>query len=286
VSSRRRDYLITTANDNLACHEVGSYAVEKYRLVGSYADMFANAMKDHWDCRVYVDLFSGPGHAVIRETGQRVLTSPLITLSVPHRFDKYVFCDQAEGSIDALRRRVERMAPPAAAYRVGNANLMCADVASEIPEARSDFRVLTFCFVDPFSIDLHFSAIAELARGRSMDFMILLALGMDANRNWQLYTRAGDERVDRFLGVDTWRPRWREAERRGHSPVRFLAEEYSAAMARIGYRPMAIDTMSEIRMTGTNVPLYYLAFFSRHELGLKFWREAQKASRDQLALPL
>jgi len=273
--------------DGLLHHEAGSYAVEKYRLVGSYADMFTTAMKDHWDCRVYLDLFAGPGHALIRETGQRVLTSPLIALSVPNRFDNYVFCDKDEASIAALRQRVTRTAPSVAAeYLIGDVSQMFALVTAMIPQDRAGHRVLSFCFVDPFSIDLHFASIAALAGGRSIDFLILLALGMDANRNWQQYTRPEDHRVDRFLGTEDWRSRWREAQRRSHSPIRFLAEEYSAAMARLGYRPMPIDTMPEIRMTGNNVPLYYLAFFSRNELGLKFWEAARRASRDQLALPL
>ncbi len=284
---RRRDFLITAPTDELPAPEVGSYAVEKYRLLGTYADMFTTAMKDHWHCRVYVDLFSGPGHAVIRETGQRILTSPLLALTVPHRFDRYIFCDQDVSAMSALRQRAAVAAPGVAAECLsGDVNGPLPFVAARIPEARTDYKVLTFCFVDPFSIDLHFATIASLATGRSIDFLILLALGMDANRNWQQYSQDGDHRVARFLGADDWRPRWREAQARGHSPIRFLAEEYSAAMVRLGYRPMPIDKMPEIRLTGKNVPLYYLAFFSRHDLGLKFWDEARKASRDQLALPL
>ena len=32
------------------------------------------------------------------------------------------------------------------------------------------------------------------------------------------------------------------------------------------------------------LPLYYLAFFSKHETGLKFWDQVRKYATDQLSL--
>lgn len=48
-----------------------------------------------------------------------------------------------------------------------------------------------------------------------MDFLVLLALGMDAPRNWQLYIQPGNTKVERFLGDPTWRERRTTTERRG-----------------------------------------------------------------------
>ena len=39
--------------------------------------------------------------------------------------------------------------------------------------------------------------------------------------------------------------------------------------------------MKLVRSTDKNLPLYHLAFFSRHPLGQKLWREAVKSSNPQ-----
>src|SRR5678815_4496625 len=90
----RKDYLIPAADDGLPAPEVGRWSEEKYRRLGMYAEIFSTGMKNQWPTRVYIDLFAGCGHAIIRETRQRVLTSALIALSIPHRFTHYIFCEK------------------------------------------------------------------------------------------------------------------------------------------------------------------------------------------------
>ena len=124
----------------------------------------------------------------------------------------------------------------------------------------------------------------RIADGRAVDFLILLALYIDANRNVQSYVEENNRTIDLFLGDRTWRVRWRDAEREGASIVEFLANEYSGRMAQIGYLPMALHDMIKVRTTEKRLPLYYLAFFSRHEKGLQFWREVRKYATDQLTL--
>ena len=61
TGKRKRDYFITVPDDGLLTYDVGPWAADKYRYVGMYAEMFATGMKNLWDRRVYLDLFSGPG---------------------------------------------------------------------------------------------------------------------------------------------------------------------------------------------------------------------------------
>jgi hypothetical protein len=88
------------------------------------------------------------------------------------------------------------------------------------------------------------------------------------------------------LGDRSWRPRWKTAERAGDSIVKFLANDYSERMAQIGYLPMALDDMIKVRTTEKRLPLYYLAFFSKHQKGLEFWGQVKKYAPEQLSLPL
>jgi three-Cys-motif partner protein len=199
VKRRPKDYLLPAVDDGLPAAEVGPWAVEKYRRLGMYAEIFSTGMKNRWDCPTYIDLFAGPGHAFIRNAGHRVLTSPLLALTVPDPFDKYILCDRDPQYVSALRDRAAAVAPAASVeFVVGDANASIAEVERRIPS-----HCLSFCFVDPFGVDIHFQAMRTLATGRAMDFLVLRALGMDATRNWQLYIQPGNSKVERFLGDAT-----------------------------------------------------------------------------------
>jgi hypothetical protein len=55
-------------------------------------------------------------------------------------------------------------------------------------------------------------------------------------------------------------------------------------MAKIDYKYTTADASVEIRSTEKNLPLYRLAFFSKHQLGHKFWDDVKKYSKPQLDL--
>jgi hypothetical protein len=57
-------------------------------------------------------------------------------------------------------------------------------------------------------------------------------------------------------------------------------------MRSLGYLPMALEDMVKVRTSEKRLPLYYLAFYSRHPLGLQFWKEVRKYSTDQLDLAI
>ena len=55
-------------------------------------------------------------------------------------------------------------------------------------------------------------------------------------------------------------------------------------MLKLKYNYSGLSDMKQIRSQDKNLPLYHLAFFSRSQLGNKFWKEAKKYSNDQLDL--
>jgi len=242
-------------------------------------------MKDSWDTRVYLDLFSGPGRARIRGTGQIVETSPLIALRVPDPFDRYIFCDKDEEFIDALRKRVARDFSGADAhYHVGDCNEVIAEIVAEIPQFSKQKTVLSMAFLDPFGIGaLKFRTIERLS-DYLMDFVILLALSMDAHRFQTIYAQEDNPTVDEFLGDTGWRGRWESAAARGVEFRRFLAEEFATRMESLGYLSAGRETMKEIRSDDKNLPLYHIAFFSRNERGYAFWKQVLKYATPQLRL--
>lgn len=242
----------------------------------TYAQMFSTAMKKRWKCRVYIDLFAGPGHAIIKGSSRRVLTSPLLALTVRDPFDKYIFCEKSESFAAALRERAAAIAPLATVgVMAGDANGEVARIESLLPKG-----CISFCFVDPFGCDISLETMRRLSNGRAMDFLVLLALGMDATRNWDRYLAPESTRVATFLGDSDWRSRWAEEEQTGKTSRQFLMERYSDAMVKLGYQKTPVEDMHEVRLGG--VRLYYLAFFSKNPLGLNFWRKAKQSASDQI----
>ena len=281
----RRNYLIEVGDDGLLTYPIGPWAEDKYRRVGMYAEMFATGMKNRWDLRVYLDLFSGPGYSRLKGTDHFVLGSPLIALSLPDLFDRYVFADENPDAIRALTQRAARERSDAdIRFVVGDANERIEEIIAALPVHGPDGRVLSFCFLDPYKLNIYFDTVRRLAADRPIDFLILLALYVDANRNAERYASEESEVIDRFLGDEAWRPLWEAAKLTGTSFVEFLAQEYSARMASLGYIPMGLDRMVKIRTHDRRLPLYYLAFFSRNERGLQFWNEVIRYSDDQLSL--
>jgi three-Cys-motif partner protein len=271
-------------DDGLPTNDIGPWAEEKYQYVGMYAQLFSTGMKNKWPHRIYLDLFSGPGYSRVRETNRVVLGSPMIALSLPDRFDSYVFADENTESLDALRTRVSRLGLDVTpTYIPGDANARIGRVLDVISKTPSK-STLSFCFLDPYKLNIHFETVRRIAEGRSVDFLILLALYIDANRNVASYVAKGNRTVDLFLGDPNWRQRWTSAEQNGDTIVEFLANEYSIKMSEIGYLPMGIGDMVKIRTHDKRLPLYFLAFFSRHNTGLRFWDEVRKYATDQLTL--
>lgn len=276
------DRLPTLDDDGLYTPDVGDWAEQKYRLVSSYATMFSTAMKGKWH-RVYIDLFAGAGRARIKNSQRIVPASPLLALNVPNKFDLHIFCEKEKKTIDTLEKRVSESYPNVASrFLRGDANNLTEQILKEIPQANPNFKVLSFCFADPFALEnLAFDTIRELS-SRFIDFLVLIPTGMDAVRNVSRYISSTNTTVDRFLGLATWREKWHEAEKEGENFGTFITNCFGEQMTKLGYNYSGIDKTQQIRSTEKNLPLYRLAFFSRSDLGEKFWREALKYSSDQM----
>jgi three-Cys-motif partner protein len=196
------------SDDGLTCPEVGSWTETKHRMVSLYSTLFSSGMKAKWSNRIYVELYAGAGRSKVRGTSKIILGSPLRALTVKDPFDKYIFCEENSENMAALKARAMQVAPSAAiAYIPGDCNLRPSEILAEIPH-----RSLTLCFADPFDISLKFETIRSLANVRSVDFLVLLALGMDANRNYKHYVKEAADKIDNFLDSKSWRGRWSAAQ--------------------------------------------------------------------------
>lgn len=275
---------LRTEADGLPTSVVGNWAEEKYRLLAIYYEMFSTGMKDKWDQRVYIDLYAGGGIARVDGTSAHLKGSPLIALTVRNPFDKYVFCEEDEELLAALKVRVKRFASTTGvSYVSGNCDERIEEIWSAVRRGGSSARVLSLCMVDPFDFGIKFSTIRRLSKLR-VDFVVLLAVGMDANRNYDHYVEGNSPKIDDALGNSEWRQRWRASGAKRQNFRQFLAEEFARSMTSLGYLPTTLDRMKLVRSGEKNLPLYYLALFSRHQTAHKFWDDVLKYATDQRQL--
>src|ERR1017187_292523 len=270
--------------DGFIIPEIGPWAEEKYRLIALYDDLVSKCMKDKWGKRVYIDLYSGAGFGRVKGTGALLMGSPLIALNVEFSFDRYIFCERDPDLLDALRARVKRMSPSADVVFLGGS---CDDCVEEIlravPAASTFSTVLSLCLVDPFDFGLKFETLNRLSVVY-IDFLVLLAAQMDANRNYDHYIVRGNTKIDEALGNSDWRERWEKSGLLRSRFPQFLAEEFSASMTRIGFLPRKAHDMKLVKTYENNMALYYLALFSKKDTGYKFWKEVMKYATDQQSL--
>lgn len=272
--------IIYTDTDNLYASEIGEWALEKYKLLGHYANIFTSSMKYKWNL-VYLDLFAGSGYAQIEENKKIVYSSSLISLSLPNKFHNYIFCEKDTQRFDALSFRVTRDFP--------NTNIQLLNIDSNenidlilnhLPKENLT-KNLIFAFVDPYSLNLKFETLRKLSENKRIDFLILLALQMDGRRNFVNYLNEENSKIDLFLGKNNWR---NEVDvERPKEFIRFLSNQYDNQMKSINY--LTPPQKDEIK-TKNNLSLYYMAFYSKHPLGNEFYKKIKKSSSNQLGLDL
>jgi len=184
----------------------------------------------------------------------------------------------------ALQERTRRIAPAAdVTFIPGDCNVQVHKICKQIPAASKDHKVLGLCFVDPFDLGIKFETLKTLS-GNYLDFVCLLALHMDANRNISTYVGEQSSKIDEFLGTTTWRTCWSSEQAAGKSFPKFLAEQFVQQMKSLGYIAPPLHTMKEVRSGERNLPLYHLALFSRSALAYEYWEQVLKYSTDQLSM--
>lgn len=281
----RGDNPVEVQPDGLPYNDVGIWTEEKHRLVAYYAAQFSGAMKEKFQQRVYIELYAGAGYSRIRDTDRVIPGSPINALGLKDPFDKYIFCEADDEKREALQIRVQRHAPNAdVTFVPGDCDVNVGKIAGAVPRHSPVNKVLSLCFVDPNDIGIKFATLRALGGKRMVDFVVLLALYMDALRAEQQYVR-NPSKINQLLDTESWKERWRDAKPKGTDFPHFLAEEFAASMAVMGYIPPPIYSMKKIFYYEKNFPLYALGLFSRHPLAYRLWADALKYTDDQFRLP-
>jgi three-Cys-motif partner protein len=275
-------------DDGFYTPTVKQHSVEKIRLHNYYASIFTTAMRQRWEQLAYLGLYAGSGRARIEESGEIIETTALGALRVTHPFTKYILVDNDPACVDALRHRIEQL------DHSHDVTLVQDDVSRAVPkivQAMPRFdrerKLLSFCFIDPFSAAFDFDVIRELASRYRMDFLILPMLGRDIRTNFKQYLEnPEDQRIARLIDDVDWRQEWTSRQLPHQDLVPFVFEKFDSAMTRLGYEAAQKREAHPVRIAGKNVFLYLLVLYAKDPLAKKFWKAARFGVDPQHGLEL
>ena len=107
----------TQGDDGLIAEKVGSWAVDKLKIVTDYVYASGGARKKYAGTgAAYIDPFCGPGRSLIRDTTRFIDGSPVAAfkraLESPGRFTSINISDGDDGLLDAATKRLTTVDAP------------------------------------------------------------------------------------------------------------------------------------------------------------------------------
>lgn len=251
---------VRVAPDGLPARVVKAHNAHKAHFIRQYAHTVAVAMKDKWDYRAYIDIYSGPGMCWVEDTGEFVAGSPLIALDAEPRFTHNVFVDLDSRCTSALEERLAG----------AGARIICADSngASTIEAVRAAVPrrgCLSLALLDPQGCTLHLETIRKLTDDRPMDLLINLPI----HSLYRCLAKGDWHVLDAVLGPDWPRtapggvPGWRAA----------IRAHYREKLGEFGYRNFSAK---EVRGEKRNGRLYDFVLASRHPLAKSLFEDVTK----------
>lgn len=265
--------------DGLRIRCVGSWAYQKVFHLYQYFGIFAGGMKNKWGLN-YVEICSGPGRCVFKETGEEVDGSALAI--VGHEYFQHVaeaiFVDNDPQAVEILNHRLAK-ANVSDHARAVVGDYTDVDGLVELLQSLPSGN-LNLVFVDPTDCSVPFAALeAIISHLKYVDFIINVPVHMDVGRNLSRATldsgyQKSREKYARAIGDASFFSRddvKEMAARRDSAGLRAaFRDAYLAGLHACGHTHTAERTIYD----NSNHPLYELLFASRDAKGLEFWEKA------------
>lgn len=279
-TKRASELYVTDSIDGFRVAKVGSWTEEKHLRLRKYVDI-SRAARRKWSKEYgketgYIDLYCGPGRAMIKETGEVIDGSAVVAVTeaaeknVP--FDGVYVADLDQQNVDACVARLTEKGCAAVHAFVGAAVDTSRQVVQQI-----DRTSLHIALLDPFNIgSLPFEVIRTLGQVKHLD-MIIHVSTMDLQRNLRAMMDNGI--------LDAFAPGWAKVvdiRERNELVMSAVFRHWRSCLASLDYKVSDnIERVSGAR----NQPLYWLVLASRSELADKFWGQISQVN-PQRALPL
>ncbi|UFZ03042.1 three-Cys-motif partner protein TcmP [Bradyrhizobium ontarionense] len=265
--------------DGLVVSEVGEWAEEKHARVRRYIELASVARKDYlpppvWRAGAsYIELFSGPGRSLVRDTDRIIDGSPLVACKAAQAnktpFTEMHLNDMESANSAAVGQRLKAIGGNPICYSRPAIAAVDDIIASLNPGG------LHFAFLDPFNLEaLSFDLVRKLSQLKRVDMLIHVSV-QDLQRNSDKYSAPGSNVLETFA------PGWRKVVDPSQANRPFRAALMAYWMQEIEKLGKAPARGVELVRGSKDQPLYWLVFVSGHQLAQKFWEAIRRDPREQ-----
>ncbi len=264
MASNKKSTLV--ASDGKPAISLGSWFMDKLYCLEEYCGIFSTGMKNKWEHRIYIDLFSGPGICIEEDTRVERHGSPLISLNCKTPFTHYYFIDENKDFIEALKYRSQDCQANKTFINM-DCNFAIDELLNQLPKTYAIF----FTFIDPFNFEIEFNSIKTLTEKKSMDLLITFHIG-----NLKRSIHHPSERMKRFFPPLDWEKLYKVSCGSDKIHERLLLDQYEEGLKEIDY-----NYFDDCILTRNikNAPLYYLIFATKNKKGKEFYSKISMRSR-------
>jgi len=276
VAKKNDDEIVIDPADGLPVMKVGPWSEDKHVALSRYVDA-ARKARAKWPYASFIDLFSGPGRVLNRESGVISDGGVLSAWRMSERggapFNEIYIADADAESVETCAARLRGAGAKVQAY-VGNASKTVDLVLGRLP------RGLHFAFLDPFNIEhLDFEIIRKLAARPNIDLLIHFSV-MDVQRNIGGDFNLASSRLD--AAAPGWRSNLRLKEVPKREQVGAYLEYWESLVTDLTRMQVAQSKPLFVNMN--KGPLYRLIHLARHPLATKLWNDAALPTSRQQSL--
>ena len=266
--------------DGLAVRCVGDWGKHKISFLSRYLSIVGKAMKDKWQELNYIEVCSGPGRCIDRESGMEFDGTPLAVLKTEgvKYYSNLLLIDYDSEVIYSLGKRLSASNDIEDGLK-RKVHVFQGDYTKPdelIPKIRKfvGYKSLNVLFVDPTDISVPWNTIRKLSEVRGkVDLIINEAIFTDFNRNSMIPYQVEDSKVEAKWEAALGVPGFFKSEE-----YIKLAEQNDRYAIRQLFHGKFIEQFNEIGYNycqEKNISgFYYLLFASKNGLGQKFWQQA------------
>lgn len=263
----------TQGNDGLIVEKVGRWAVSKLKVLTDYVYASGGARKNFYGPgTAFIDVFSGPGRSLIRNTDQLIDGSPVAAfkkaVESPGRFTSVNISDADDDLLTAAEKRLKVLNAPVRTFS-GPASVALPKIVQNLNPYG-----LHLAFLDPHNLGtLSFDLFEHLAKLKRVDVIAHVSLS-DLQRNADRYT---DEAYDQF---DKFAPGWRRkinTDMNQNALRAAIIQYWCEKILELNF-PQAPHW--ELITGDHGQRLYWLVLLARDELAHKLWSKITSGAKE------
>jgi three-Cys-motif partner protein len=273
--------IVVSELDGLSVRCVGDWAYQKIFRLNKYFGIFANGMKHKWSGLNYLEICSGPGRCILRNSGEEIDGTSLSILRHPSYsfIKKAVFIDISPKTVETLSSRITKL-------NISNADVIVGDY-TDIKSLTAtletfDNNNLNLVFIDPTDCSVPFQTIQTIKNKlHNVDFIMNFAYGTDLMRNIRQAIINPKfvcrKKYSDFLGVEDYftNPAIQKIVGSTISDKKLFQHffnVYQKKLSDIGLKYFDSKLVKNY---------YMLVFASGNKRGLDFWKRSQKTNPDE-----